>query len=413
MVPSLYAADPLEGATCIDALLGRGLRSDAAGQRGAALVGTYRVGRVFGFEINVHWSWFFIFFLVTWTFATGILEEFYPEWPGSRRWVVGGGIALVFFLSILLHELSHSLLARRYGIPVSSITLFVFGGVSNLSKEPENSRQEFWIAIVGPLTSLAIAFVFALGYFALTPLDEGAGGVSANLAAINFAIGVFNLVPGFPLDGGRVLRSVFWAQKRDLLSATRLASNVGQIVAYLIMALGVASFFFVSVVTGVWFFLIGNFLRQASAASYEQLFLDRVLKGVPAATVARQDYVTVPPDMTLSELVEENVLSGHGRCFPVVAGDELLGLITLTDLRRVPREAWPTTTVYRAMTPFDKLHTVTMRDDLPKVLAQMAAADVNQVALVEGRILLGLIHRGDVIQYIQTRQEIGTGATTA
>ena len=377
------------------------------------MVGTFRIGRLFGIEISVHWSWLFIFFLVTWTFATGILEEFYPDWTGSRRWVVASAISLIFFLSILLHEMSHSLLARRYGIPVSSITLFVFGGVSNLAKEPDNARQEFWIAIVGPLTSLAMALLFTAGYFVLSPLEEGAGGVSANLAVINFAIGIFNLVPGFPLDGGRVLRSVFWAQKRNLLAATRIASNVGQAVAYGIMAIGVASFFFVDVITGIWFFLIGNFLRSASIASYEQLFLDTVLKGIPASAVARQDYVTVPPELTLAQLVEEHVLAGHGRCFPVVAGSELLGLVTLQDLRQVPREEWPTTSVYRSMTPLSKLRTASMRDDLPYVLAQMAAGDVNQVPLMDGRELIGLIHRSDVIRYIQVRQEIGTGATTA
>ena len=377
------------------------------------MVGTFRIGRLFGIEISVHWSWLFIFFLVTWTFATGILEEFYPDWTGSRRWVVASAISLIFFLSILLHEMSHSLLARRYGIPVSSITLFVFGGVSNLAKEPDNARQEFWIAIVGPLTSLAMALLFTAGYFVLSPLEEGAGGVSANLAVINFAIGIFNLVPGFPLDGGRVLRSVFWAQKRNLLAATRIASNVGQAVAYGIMAIGVASFFFVDVITGIWFFLIGNFLRSASIASYEQLFLDTVLKGIPASAVARQDYVTVPPELTLAQLVEEHVLAGHGRCFPVVAGSELLGLVTLQDLRQVPREEWPTTSVYRAMTPLSKLRTASMRDDLTYVLGQMAAGDVNQVPLMDGRELIGLIHRSDVIRYIQVRQEIGTGATTA
>ena len=376
------------------------------------MLGTYKIGRVLGIEVSVHWSWVFIFVLITWTFATGILEEFYPEWSGSRRWVVGGGISLVFFLSILAHELSHSLLARRYGIPVSSITLFVFGGVSNLTKEPENARQEFLIAIVGPLTSFAVAIGLGIAAVVLNSIDDGASGVAEYLAIINFSIGVFNLIPGFPLDGGRVLRSVFWAQKRNLLDATRIASTVGQLVAFMIMALGVVAFLFGPVITGVWLFLIGNFLRAASAASYEQLFMDTVLKGVPASGVARQDFVSVAPDLTLAELVEEHVLAGHGRCYPVMAGDELLGLVTLTDLREVPRDSWQTTTVYRAMTPFSKLRTVGPRDDLPRVLAQMAAGDINQVPLVDGKILLGLIHRSDVIRYIQVRQEIGSGATT-
>jgi Zn-dependent protease len=378
------------------------------------VVGTFRVARIFGFDISVHWSWFFIFFLVTWTFATGILEEFYGEWTDTRRWVVAAAIALIFFVSILLHEMSHSVLARRYGIPVSSITLFVFGGVSNLGKEPETPRQEFLIAVVGPLTSFAVAIFFGAAYVVLNSLDDGLGAISANLAVINFSIGLFNLVPGFPLDGGRVLRSVFWAQKRNILDATRMASNVGQIVAYGIMALGVAAFFFLgSPITGVWLFLIGTFLRTASAASYEQLFMDRVLRGIPASSVASQEYDKVSPELTLQQLAEDHVLAGHGRCFPVVAGQELLGLMTLTDLREVPREDWPRTTVYKAMTPFAKLRTVTMRDDLPKVLSLMAAGDINQVPLVDGRILLGLIHRADVLRYIQMRQEIGTGATTA
>jgi Zn-dependent protease/CBS domain-containing protein len=375
------------------------------------LAGTFRIGRILGFEINVHWSWLFIFFLVTWTFATGVLEEFYPDWTDGRRWVVASAISIVFFLSILLHEMSHSVLARRYGINVTSITLFVFGGVSNLAKEPENARQEFWIAIVGPFTSLGLSLLFLVLYLVLNPIEDGAAGVAANLAVINAAIGVFNLIPGFPLDGGRVLRSVFWAKRNNLLGATRAASRVGTVVAYAIMAVGVVSFFVTSVVTGVWFFLIGNFLRIASSESYQQVFLDTALRGVPASAVARQDFVSVSPDMTLADLVEDNVLAGHGRCFPVIVGSELIGLITLDDLRHVPRDQWPTTTVYRAMTPYPKLRTVSLKDDLPAVLSEMAAGDVNQIPLMDGRQLLGLIHRSDVFRYIQVRQEIDSSAS--
>lgn len=370
------------------------------------MAGTFRIGKIFGFEISVHWTWFFIFFLVTWTFANGVLEEFYSGWTDERRWTVAAAISLIFFVSILLHEMSHSLVARRYGIPISGITLFVFGGVSNMTKEPENSRQEFWIAIVGPFTSFALGIIFAIGYFILTSVDDGAAAVSGNLAAINFAIGIFNLLPGFPLDGGRVLRSAFWAKRHNLVEATKSASNIGMFVAYGIMAVGVVCFFVVSFITGIWLFLIGMFLRSASVESYEQVFLDVVLRGVPASAVAKQDYVTVSPDLTLAHLVEDYVLTGDGRCFPVVVEEQLLGLITLHDVRKVPRDDWKTTSVYRAMTPAPGLHTVTMRDDLPKVLSEMAAGDFNQVPLVEGKTLLGLIHRADVIRYIQVRQEM-------
>ena len=376
------------------------------------MVGTFRIGRVFGFDINVHWSWLVIFLLITWTFATTTLEEFYPDWTSARRWIVGSAIAIIFFLSILTHEMSHSIVARRYGISVSSITLFVFGGVSNLSQDPENSRQEFWIAIVGPLTSFAMALIFAIAWRVLLPIEEGAAGVARTLAYINVALGVFNLIPGFPLDGGRVLRSVFWAKKRNILDATRLASTIGQGVAYVIMVLGGAIFILVNPLSGIWLFLIGNFLRAASAASYEQLFVDKVLKGIPARSVARQDYVAVAPDMKLSQLAEEEVLAGHGRCFPVMAGEELLGIVTLSDLRKVPRQEWPETTVFRAMTPLAQLRTAGVNDDLPAVMTLMATGDINQIPLLEGRLLLGLIHRGDVLHYIQMRQEMGTGATT-
>jgi Zn-dependent protease/CBS domain-containing protein len=370
------------------------------------LSGTFQIGKLFGINISVHWTWFFIFFLVTWTFATGVLEEFYSDWTDGRRWTVAAAISLIFFFSILLHEISHSIVARRYGIPISGITLFVFGGVSTMTREPENSKQEFWIAIVGPFTSFGMAILFTIGYFVLSPIEDGAAAVSGNLAAINLAIGVFNLIPGFPLDGGRVLRSAFWAKRRSLVEATRSASNIGMFVAYGIMAVGVICFFLLSPITGVWLFLIGMFLRAAAVESYEQVFLDVVLRGVPASAVAKQDYVTVSPDLMLSDLVEDYVLAGDGRCFPVVVEGELLGLVTLHDVRRVPRDDWKTTTVYRAMTPLSELHSVTMRDDLPKVLAEMAAGDFNQVPLLEGKTLLGLIHRADVIRYIQVRQEM-------
>ena len=376
------------------------------------MAGTFKIGRLFGFEINVHWSWLFIFVLVTWTFANNIIQDAYPDWSDGRRWALAVLIATVFFLSILLHELSHSILARRYSIPVSSITLFVFGGVSNLTREPDNARQEFWIAIVGPLTSIAIGIVFVVLSFALDSTDSGASDIAAYLAMINIAIGIFNLVPGFPLDGGRVLRSIFWSRKRNILGATRLASNVGIVVAYIIMGIGVFTFFF-NPVTGIWFLLIGNFLRVASSESYQQVFLDRALKGVPASAVARQDYVSVSPDLSLAHLVEENVLAGHGRCFPVIVGSELIGLITLSDLKAHPRDEWSTTSVYRAMTPYERLRTVSMRDDLPEVLTQLAAGDVNQVPLIEGRELLGIIHRSDVLRYIQAREEIDSTAVEA
>ena len=370
------------------------------------MAGTFRIGRLFGLNINVHWTWFFFLFLLAWTFANGVLQEFYSDWAGGRRWTVAVAITLVFFLSVFVHELSHTIVARRFGLRVSGITLFVFGGVSSFSHEPHDSRQEFWIAVVGPFTSFALSILFTAGFFGLRLVDDGGAAVSANLAVLNLLIGLFNIIPGFPLDGGRVMRSAFWAKRHSLLGATRSAANISMFVAYGMMAAGIVMFFTQSIVSGIWLLLIGIFLRAASVESYEQVFLDLILRGVPASSVARQDYVTVPPDMMLAELVEENVLAGYGRCFPVVVGNDLIGLVTLHDVRAVPRESWHTTSVYRAMTPFSELRSVSLLDDLPVVLSVMAAADVNQLPLLDGRTLLGLIHRADVIRYIQTRQEM-------
>lgn len=377
------------------------------------MIGTIKIGRLLGFEIQVHWSWFFILFLVTASFATSLLKNLFPELTDAQRWVVAGFIAVLFFGSILVHELSHSLMARHYNISVPSITLFVFGGVSSLSKDPETPRQEFWIAIVGPTTSIGIAMFLGLAYLPLHELDHGLGAISANLALINLAIGVFNLIPGFPLDGGRVLRSLFWIRKREIVDATRLASKVSQMVAYLIMATGVVLFLVHDAVSGIWFFLIGNFLKGASEASYSQLFTDRILKDVPVSVVTSSEYIAVSPEVTLFELTGDHVLTGHGRCFLVAAGEELLGLFTVTDLRGYPRETWRTTTVYRAMTPFAHLKTVSPKDDLTSVLALMAEADLNQIPLVDGKLIRGIIHRSDVLRYIQTWQELGEGSRDA
>jgi Zn-dependent protease len=369
---------------------------------------SFRIGKIAGIEIGVHWSWAFIFALITMSFATGILEEFYPEWSDARRWAVGVIIAVIFFASILLHELSHSLVAKARGIPVKGITLFVFGGVSNLGREARSASEEFQIAVVGPLTSLAIGAVFAAVWAALRPFASQEAAIAGYLAFINGIIAVFNMLPGFPLDGGRVLRAIVWWRNRNLLRATRAAARAGELMAYLLMAGGAVQFFWGNPVGGVWMFLIGLFLRNASTQSYEQLVLQTALHGVTAGEVARTDYVAVAPDMTVAQLVDRHMLVGHGRCYPVMAGSELLGLFTLTDARRLEREQWPLTSVYRAMTPFEKLQTVSPRDEALRVLQLMGEADVNQVPVVEGRLLVGIVSRGDILRLIQVRRTVAS-----
>ena len=366
-----------------------------------------RLARIFGVDIGVHWSWIFIFFIVTWSFATNIFNEFYPEWTDAQRWIGGGFVALVFFLSVLAHELSHAIVSNRNGLPVKSITLFVFGGVANLTKEPDTAGLEFRIAIVGPATSMALGAMFAAFFFIVRPFSDGVAGICANLALINASLAVFNMLPGYPLDGGRVFRAIIWARNKNRLRATRTAALTGEWIAYGIMGLGVVYTFLGGIVSGIWFLLIGFFLRNISAASYQQLVIETTLSGILVRDVMQTTIETVPPDLSVEELVHEHVLKRNARCFAVIAAGDFAGLVTLTDIRKIPRDEWPTTSVYRAMTPSSQLHTVGPSENLAKVLQIMSANDVNQLPVVYGRELVGMLNRGDVLRFIQVRQEIG------
>lgn len=367
---------------------------------------SFKIGKIGGIEIGIHWSWIFIFLLLTWSFATGTLDHFFPNWSTAAKWIAGGATSLIFFVSLLLHELAHSFVAKSKGIEVRGITLFVLGGVSNLSREPRSAKEEFEISVVGPLTSLMLGGVFGLGWVVIRYWSPGIAGVSAQLAVINALIAAFNMLPGFPLDGGRVFRSIVWSRNRNMLSATRTASLVGEGVAYLLMGLGVIFFFFGLLIDGVWFFIIGLWLRGLSAASYQQMLAEVTLEGVTAGEAASHDCQSVPPDISIEQIVDSYVLSRNVRCFPVQSGDDLLGLSTLEDIRHVPRDQWPLTPISSTMTAFDRLHAVAPTEDLRHVLQVMAQADINQVPVVDGHRLIGLISRSDIIRLMQTRREM-------
>ncbi|MBI2723958.1 MAG: site-2 protease family protein [Chloroflexi bacterium] len=371
---------------------------------------SFKFGRLFGVEIGVHWSWVLIFGVVTWSFATGVLKEFYPGWSEQQRWIGGAFVAGIFFVSVLAHELSHAIVSNRNGLPVRTITLFVFGGVANLTKEPESPGLEFRIAIVGPATSLALGVLFAALWFGLRDVNEGVAGISANLALINASLAVFNMLPGFPLDGGRVFRSIIWHRNRNRLRATRTASRVGEAIAYGMMGLGLFMTVTFGDFSGIWLLFIGFFLRNASVGSYEQLAMETALRGVTVSQVMQEDVAKVAPDVSLEDLVHQQVFVHGARAFAVMAAGDFAGLVTLTDIRKQPREAWATTSVYRAMTPATQLHTVSPGDSLTSALQLMALHDVNQVPVVRGRELMGMVTRADLMRFIQTRRELETVA---
>ena len=373
-------------------------------------MGSFRLWRIAGIDILVHWSWFAIFFLLTWWLAVGFFKEAYEDWSPGERWGAAAVTALLFFCSILLHELAHSLVAKRLGLPVRSITLFIFGGVSALGAEPDSAKQEFRVAIVGPLTSFILAIVFGILVavaWASDAEDTPPGAVAQYMAFINMAVAVFNMLPGYPLDGGRVLRAGLWARTGNLLRATRSAAWAGTVISFGLIAAGVVSILAGNFVGGAWFIVIGWFLRNVSESSYRQLLFRSTLEGTKVGEVVNRSFRAASPDTSLSQLVNDYMLGLGQRCVPILAGEELLGLVTMNDLRRVPQEQWPATSAFRAMVPREKLHVSSPQDDLTQALEVMASHDVHQLPVLDGRLFLGFITRADVLRLIQVRSELG------
>lgn len=385
----------------------------------------FKIARVFGIDIYVDWSWLFIFFLVTWNLSA-VFGQAHPDWAVGLKWGTSVLAAVLFFGSVLAHELAHSLVAQSRGIPVRSITLFLFGGVSSIQREPTSPRTEFTMAIVGPLTSLVIGGLLLWIGGAITGPLSGAladptqiiGRLSPAatlllwLGSINLTLGIFNLTPGFPLDGGRVLRSVLWAIVGNLRRATRWASWVGQTIAWLMIVTGIAivfgaqlPFFGSGLVNGLWLAFIGWFLNNAAAQSYHQVVVRDVLEGVSVGRLMRADPPTCEPGCVVSSLVHDHIMVSDDHAFPVLDGGELIGLVTIDDVRRVPRDAWDVTTVREIMTPASRLIVVSPEEDSAEALNQLAQNDIRQLPVVNGGKLVGMLRRRDVVKWLQLQAE--------
>lgn len=382
-----------------------------------------RFGRLFGINLYLDVSWFLIFLLVTWSLATGLLPAWHPDWSAGVRWALGGAAALLFFGSILLHELAHALVAQAYGLDVRRITLFLFGGVANIEREPGAPKTEFLMAIVGPLTSILLGLVFLSfllvsdGVNALldTPglVVEDLGPVTtlfAWLGPINIFLGLFNLLPGFPLDGGRVLRAALWKATGDLIKATRWAASVGRLTGWSFMLLGLLMAFGVRVPVfgtglfgGLWLVFIGWFLSDAARASYQQVLIRDLLEDVPVLRLMRTNVPVVPPTLTVAQLVYEWIMGTDERAFPVMEGERMLGLVCLEDVRKVPREDWEHLTVGEIMTQSNQLDIVTAREDASEALERLTRRDVRQVPVLEDGRLVGLLRRRDILKWLQLR----------
>ncbi|MGZ8562219.1 MAG: site-2 protease family protein [Candidatus Limnocylindria bacterium] len=368
-----------------------------------------RIGRIFGVQITLHPSWFVIAVIVTYLMAAGQLPATYPGWPEAVYWVVGAVISLLFFGSVLAHELSHALVARRFGMRVRDITLFIFGGAASLEGDAERPRDEALIAAAGPLTSLAIgAALLGLSLVIAQPEVEAIVGW---LGFINLTLGVFNLIPGFPMDGGRILRAVLWKVRGDRNAATRNAAVVGRLFGYLLIAAGVFLIFQgASPFNGVWLALIGWFLSNAAESAVAQMSVEHALHGIKVREVMESDPPSVSPNETVADLVNERLIRGGHRSFLVRHADGgLAGIVTLSDVRRMPRETWEAARVTDIMTRYADLATIGPEAELEAALKLLQEREVNQLPVVtdEGRTVVGLLTRAGILRLIEARMRLG------
>ncbi|MCK4692535.1 MAG: site-2 protease family protein [Anaerolineales bacterium] len=369
---------------------------------------TWRIGRLFGIEVNIDSSWLIIFGLVTWSLARSYFPAQYPTWDNWLHWTIGVATSILFFASVLAHELTHSLVAIRQGEKVRGITLFIFGGVAEITEEPKQPSKEFLMALAGPLSSLVISGIFTLLWFLSRNLIEPVSALASYLAMINGSLALFNLIPGFPLDGGRVLRAVIWSLTDNRRLATRVASWIGRGVAFLFIFAGIWQVFSGAWLNGLWIAFIGWFLNNAAITGYRQVVMRDMLREVRVDDLQAPTYEAVNPGLTLQRLVDDYILRRREHAYPVVEGDQLQGIICLHDVKAVPREKWSETQVSQVMTPWDRLVTVSVGDDGNTVLSRFGTHDVNQLPVVEGRQLMGIVRRSDVISHLQLRSELGS-----
>ena len=387
------------------------------------------IGKAFGITLRLHWSWFFIFALITWALAGAYFPTTYPDWTLAAKVSAGLITSFLFFGSVLLHELMHSIVAIHEGIHIQAITLFFLGGVSEMTGEPKSAADEFRMAGAGPGSSLVLGGILIGIFFAVggrlsgLAVDTNAaasqslaaqyvGAIAYYLGYINILLGIFNLIPGFPLDGGRVFRSFLWWRTGNLQSATRVASYIGRGVGFAFIGLGIFLVFFTPAyfINGILLALVVWFLESAAVGSYRQILLQDMLKGHTAGEIMSSDCTIVPPDMTVDRLVNENMLAGKGRCFPVAVGNSLQGLATLDTVKRVPRERWTTTPVTEAMVTLEKMKAVAPDDDLFKVMQLMSESDINQVPVVADHTIVGMIGRDRLIDFINTQSALRSRA---
>lgn len=367
---------------------------------------SFRVARLFGIDIEIHPSWFLILAFVAYTLSEGFFPDGYEDWSTGVYWAVGITSALLLFLTVLIHELAHALVAKRRGLDVPRITLFIFGGVSHLGRQPSSAGEEFQIAAAGPATSLVIAIATGLGALLFRGANEQAEAILFYLAFVNAALAVFNILPGFPLDGGRVLRSIAWKKTGSFRRATRVASGVGEIFGYGLLAVGFFLLLGGLLFDGLWLMFIGWFLLGAARGEAANLQLEGVLRGLTARDVMRADFPSVVPGAPLQTIVDDVMVGQGERAVMVANGGAVLGILTVTDVRAIPRDEWRATPAQAAMTPRDRIVTVIAATPAVEVLVLIGEKRLNQIPVLDDGRMIGMITRREILERLQLAETL-------
>jgi Zn-dependent protease/CBS domain-containing protein len=367
---------------------------------------TISLGRLLGIPLELDYSWFLIFALLTWSLAVSYFPIEFSGWPTVEYWAVGAITAVMLFVSVVLHELGHSVIAQRYRITVRRITLFIFGGVSDIKSEPPSAGAEFWIAVAGPAVSFVLAGLFALS----KPLFSSTQPLLAlvtYLAYINVTLALFNLIPGFPLDGGRVLRSILWGITNNLRRATTVAANVGRFIAFGFIFFGVWQMFSGNLGGGLWIAFIGWFLESAAVSQVQQQQIASVLEGHHVSEAMTSEFATVTSDETLQEVIHEKILGTGRRAFLVENGNHPIGLLTLHQVREVPRDQWGTAVARDQMIPLTELEKIGPNESLVDAIKRMDEEGVNQMPVMTDGHVVGLLNRESIVTYLRNLQSLG------
>ncbi len=366
--------------------------------------------RIAGIQIVIDYSWFIIFFLVIYSMAESVFPAAQRHYTGPQYWVMGIVAATLLFASVLIHELAHSFVAMKQGIRVASIRLFIFGGVAQIDSEPRSGRHEFLIALAGPAASMALAIFFGMislvFFFAgrMGPVAE----VTGYLSGANLLLVIFNMIPGLPLDGGRILRAILWDRWDDAARATKVVSQLGNAFALFLIVLGMLEFLLTQhLISGLWLVFIGLFMKQTAVGSYRAVVLKQALAGVQIRQIMTERVVGVDWLTSVEELVHKYIYRHQFTNFPVFDRDDFLGMVSLDDVKQVPKEVWGFKQVRDIMTPLEHVPSLKPSDDATEALARMVSDDLGRMPVIEDGRLVGIVSRRDIMNLFKIKSDLG------